>query len=203
LRIGINGSPARALIDLGSLGDFISSTLVDQLKIKRHLLDKAIGLQIAVQGSRSKINSTVHAQLTYQSINETRQLDVANLNDYDVILRTPWIYQHQVCIGLNPSSILIGSDVTLPITSENDAKPLLNAILPSSEVISAREELMAYAEPLCRNVDETELPPLRAINHTIPLIDENKTYAWRASRCPEIFREQWAKKKDAYLKSGR
>jgi hypothetical protein len=39
--------------------------------------------------------------------------------------------------------------------------------------------------------------------HLVVLVDENKTYTWRASRCPEIFREQWAKKKDAYLKSGR
>lgn len=36
----INGHPARALLDSGSLGDFMSS----------------LGLQLAVQGSRSKIN---------------------------------------------------------------------------------------------------------------------------------------------------
>jgi hypothetical protein len=63
-----------------------------------------------------------------------RQLDVANLNDYDVILGTPWIYQHQVCIGLNPARILIGSDESMPIHSDSGAKPLLNAMLPDSEV---------------------------------------------------------------------
>ena len=51
-------------------------------------------------------------------------------------------------------------------------------------------------------MQETELPPLRDINHTIPLIDESKTYPWRPSRCPEAFREQWAEKRDAYLKTG-
>ena len=50
---------------------------------------------------------------------------------------------------------------------------------------------------------ETGFPPLRAINHTIPLIDEKTTYPWRPSRCPEAFRSQWAEKRDAYLKSGR
>ena len=204
LRITINGHHTRALVDSGSLGDFISSTFVDQLHIKRNLFQKSIGLQLAVQGSRSKINAAVKVHLMYLGIIEERHFDVANLNDYDVILGTPWIYQHQVCIGLNPSRIVIGSDVALPITSENDTKPLLNFIMPSDdEIVAAREELMAYAKPLCRKVDETELPPLRAINHTIPLIDENKTYQWRASRCPEIFREQWAIKKDAYLNSGR
>jgi hypothetical protein len=71
------------------------------------------------------------------------------------------------------------------------------------DVINARDELMAYAEPLCRKVEETELPPFRAINHSIPLIDENKVYPWRPSRCPEVFRSQWNEKRDAYLKSGR
>ena len=71
VKISIDNQPARALIDSGSLGDFISSTLVDQLKLKRMLLDKAVGLQLAVQGSRSKINSTVNARLTYQNIEET------------------------------------------------------------------------------------------------------------------------------------
>ena len=61
---------------------------------------------------------------------------------------------------------------------------------------------MAYTNPICRSVKETELPPFQASNHTIPLIDESKTYPWRASRCPEIFRKQWVEKRDAYLKSG-
>ena len=203
LRVGINGNPVRALVDSGSLGDFISSTLVDQLKVNRHVFEKSIGLQLAVQGSRSKINAMVFVQLTYQGVNESRQLDVINLNDYDVILGTPWIYQHQVCIGLNPARIVIGSDIALPIAADKDVKPLLHTIVPEIAISAARDDLMAYADPLCRNVDETDLPPLRAINHTIPLIDDKKTYQWRASRCPEIFRDQWAAKRDAYLKSGR
>ena len=50
---------------------------------------------------------------------------------------------------------------------------------------------------------KTGLPPLRDINHTIPLINKEKTYTWRPSRCPEAFCDQWAEKRDAYLKSGR
>lgn len=46
------------------------------------------------------------------------------------------------------------------------------------------------------------MPPLWAINHMIPLIDETKIYSWRPSRCPEIFRNQWNEKREAYLKSG-
>ena len=114
------------------------------------------------------------------------------------------MYQHKVSIGLNPARIIIGSNDPMPIVAGKDAKSLLATIaMEDPNVIAAREELMKYAEPLCRDVEETELPPLRAINHTIPLIDENKTYTWQASKCPEIFREQWATKRDAYLRSGR
>ncbi|KAJ3745688.1 hypothetical protein DFH05DRAFT_1523959 [Lentinula detonsa] len=52
----INGEPVTALLDSGSLGSFMSTTLVDQLKIKQRELNPPITLQLAVQGSRSKIN---------------------------------------------------------------------------------------------------------------------------------------------------
>ncbi len=114
------------------------------------------------------------------------------------------MYQHQVCVGFNPARILIGSNHSLPIKHGSESKPLANAInFEPDAVEAAREELRCYADPLCKEVDETELPPLRVINHTIPLIDESKTYPWRPSKCPEAFRQQWAEKRDAYLKSGR
>ena len=150
IKVSIDSHPARALVDLGSLGDFVSSTLVDQLKLKHTLLDKAVGLQLAVQGSRSRINSVVSMRLTYQNIDEAHHFDVVNLNEYDVILGTPWMYQHQVCIGLNPARIVIGSNKPTPITPGVDTKYLLGALsFAEPEIVSAREELMAYADPLC------------------------------------------------------
>jgi hypothetical protein len=44
---------------------------------------------------------------------------------------------------------------------------------------------------------------MRVINHTMPLIDENKAYPWRPSRCPEPLRPQWAAKRKIYLSTGR
>ena len=51
LQVRINGHPAQALVDTGSLGEFMSSTLADQLKVKRKILGAPLGLQLAVQGS--------------------------------------------------------------------------------------------------------------------------------------------------------
>ncbi|KAJ3779573.1 hypothetical protein GGU10DRAFT_382255 [Lentinula aff. detonsa] len=87
--VKLNGHPARALIDTGSLGDFISSTFTDQLGIQKMELTKPLPLQLAVQGSRSKINWGVKTQFQYQGISEQRYFDVANLSSYDIILGTP------------------------------------------------------------------------------------------------------------------
>ena len=62
--------------------------------------------------------------------------------------------------------------------------------------------LLEYADPLCKDASETELLPLRVINHTIPLIDENKLYPWHPLWCPEALRSWWVEKKNAYLKTG-
>jgi hypothetical protein len=94
--IEINGFPARALLDSGSLlvGDFISPMLIDQLSVPREMLDVPLLIQLAVQGSRCRVTARATVNLTYQSINETRTFDVINLNDYDVVLGTPWLYRH-------------------------------------------------------------------------------------------------------------
>ncbi|KAG2062904.1 hypothetical protein BDR04DRAFT_1039578 [Suillus decipiens] len=66
-----------------------------------------------------------------------------------------------------------------------------------------RAQLNELARPLCAKANETSLPPLRAINHTIPLTDKGKIYPWRPSRCPESLRPQQAEKRRSYLASGR
>ena len=204
VKVEVNGHPVRALLDSGSLGDFVSSTLVDQLSIAREALDSPLSLHLAVQGSRSKVNARATIKLQYQTIVEIRTLDIINLNNYDLILGTPWMYQHKICLGFNPARVVIGSDEALPIRTGVDTKLMVSMMSPDDKRAEAlRKELRQYAEPLCKEMEETDLPPLRSINHTIPLIDESKTYSWRPSRCPEAFRAQWAEKRDAYIKSGR
>lgn len=83
--VHINGHPARALIDTGSLADFMSVTLAEQLKVKRIPLEKPLSIQLAVQGSRSKVNFGTKVRLQYQEIDCERYFDVMNLQNYDLI----------------------------------------------------------------------------------------------------------------------
>lgn len=113
VKLIVNGHPVRALLDSGSLGDFISSTLVDQLSIKKKTLDTPLSLHLAVQGSRSKVDARSTVQWKCQDIDETRTLDIINLNNYDLILGTPFMYQHQISLGFNPARVVVGSDEPL------------------------------------------------------------------------------------------
>ncbi|KAF4565677.1 hypothetical protein EYR36_002255 [Pleurotus pulmonarius] len=115
ITVNVNGHPARALIDSGSLGDFISTTLVEQLGLKKIQLQNPLAVQLAVQGSRSKINYGCRAKMTYQNIAEERYFDVINLSNYDMILGTPWLYQHQVTFGINPVNVSVGSSSSQPL----------------------------------------------------------------------------------------
>ena len=120
VKVTINQHPAQALLDSGSLGDFISSTLADQLKLQRQTLDTPLALQLVVQGLRSEVNATTSAQLKYQGIDEQCTFDIINLSSYDLILGTPWMYQHQICLGFNSSHIIVGSDEALLIAEGAD-----------------------------------------------------------------------------------
>ena len=114
------------------------------------------------------------------------------------------MYQHQVAIGFNPSRVIIGSDEPLEMkgpevtTITSAAADLLNKGLDD-----LRRQLRQEAEDLCPDTSKTAMPPMRAVNHTIPLIDEKKIYHFRPSKCPDAFREQWRDKKRAYLQTGR
>jgi len=189
--VHINGKPARALLDSGSLSDFMSVTLADQLRLPLNELEKPIVVQLAVQGSQSKVNYGARARLQYQTIDEDRHFDIINLQNYDLVLGTPFMFQHKILMGLNPSCVVVGSARALPMKGE-EVTTLESRVseIHHENLEKVREELKKLAQPLCAKASETGLPPLRAINHSIPLIDEKKIYPWRPSQCPEPMRPQ-------------
>ncbi|KAJ3803844.1 hypothetical protein F5876DRAFT_3249, partial [Lentinula aff. lateritia] len=100
--VRINDQPVHALIDSGSLGDFMSTQLSDQLKVTKQFHKTPIPLHLAIQGSWSKIHCGTTVNLRYQSIHADHYFDIVNISNYDLILSTPWLFQYQVGIGLNP-----------------------------------------------------------------------------------------------------
>ncbi|KAF4564444.1 hypothetical protein EYR36_002378, partial [Pleurotus pulmonarius] len=148
--VQINGMPAKALLDSGSLGDFMSSTLADQLGSNTKIaLAKPIPLQLAVQGSRTKINWSCKANISYQTINEERVFDVINISNYDLILGTPFMYQHRLLLGLNPARVVVGSEASLPLDGPGVSRlASMSVDFGDAEVERARNTLREYARPL-------------------------------------------------------
>ncbi|KAG6858803.1 hypothetical protein C0995_013811 [Termitomyces sp. Mi166 len=148
--VKLDGHPVQALLDSGLLGDFVSSTTVKQLGLCKIELTDPVPVQLAVQGSRSRINYGATALCEYQGISYQKYFDVMNLQGYDVILGTPWIYQHSVTFGLNPSREGLGVArlATHAVNIYDDTLKLV------------RQELRDYAEPLCQAAGDTPLPPL-------------------------------------------
>jgi hypothetical protein len=200
----VNGNTVRVLVDSGSMADFISTTLVDQLKIKTDRLEKPLTLQLAVTGSRGNIHSSVTVDFKYLEIEEKRRFDVINLENYDVILGTPFLFQHKCIIGLNPTRFAYRSCKSVPIEGTQVAVVRSMAADVLEEGLEGvREMLREEASDLCKAAEDTPLPPFRDVNHRIPIIDENVTLPFIPSRCPAAFRTQWEAKRDTYLRTGR
>ena len=75
--------------------------------------------------------------------------------------------------------MVVGSATSLPIKEDTTTRVVVSGIsVDDEEVERARTLLQEMAEPLCKDLEQIPLPPLCAINHTIPLIDEKKVYPW-------------------------
>jgi hypothetical protein len=204
IAVKINGQTCIALVDSGSQSDFMSTSVADQLKVDKIELAVPLVVQLAVQGSRSKVNHSTTVDFQYQGIKCPKYFDIMNIQGYDLILGTPFIFQHQIQYSLNPPVLVVHSNVPKKVEGERVARLQSLAAGKLEDMLErARSELMTYALPICAKAGDTGLPPFRAVNHEIPLVDETKIYPWRPSKCPEALRPQWSEKKEVYLKSGR
>lgn len=152
--------------------DMMSTTLADQLKIPLRAKSTPMNLQMAVSGSRSKINVECETRFQYQNIDETRRWDVANIDHYDIVLGTPFLWQHSVLLGFNPTRIVIGSNASKPMSgSDMIIYRGARATVTQQSIENLRKTVFSDAQDLFKEAATTPLPPMRAINHEIPLKD--------------------------------
>ncbi|KAF8573438.1 hypothetical protein K439DRAFT_1650010 [Ramaria rubella] len=162
--VHVNGEPVCMLLDSSSLSNFILTRLADQLKLK-------------LLGSQSVINYNTMVDFKYQDIKERCSFDIINIDRYNLILGTPFLFQHKILMGFNPYPVAIGSTAALPIEGNQICHISSRAAdLLEADFEELRDELHEYAKDICKDTIETPLPTLRHINHMIPLIDEAKKY---------------------------
>jgi hypothetical protein len=170
ITVYINRKPCKVLVDTGAFADFISMSAVKTLGLKKEVLSTPIPLQMAVQGSRSKINTAVSVKFKYATIECQKRFDVLNLATYDLILGTPFMWQHSVMVGMNPTRIAVGNDWPLPMQGD-DIRTILSAMMiqEASKLEKIRDMLRSKAKELCEDTALAALPPFHAINHHIYL----------------------------------
>lgn len=94
--ISINGLKAHALIDSGSSTDLMSYDFARLSKATTVELKEQLALQMVVSGSRSKLNYGTWSDIELGSIKSKHYFDISNLDQYDVILGTPFLWEHGV-----------------------------------------------------------------------------------------------------------
>lgn len=122
-----------------------------------------------------------------------------------MILSTLFLFQHKVTIGINENIIHIGSEDSVPIEGTNVSKLASHSVELVEEAIADVQKIIIESVHACGLFEDTakvSLPPLRAINHEIPLIDKNKIYSWWPLKCSKLLLRQWVQKKKDYLSTG-
>ena len=90
---------AHCLIDSGCEGIMISPNFIRAAKIEPFLLDKPIGIQLAVTGSKSVINYGMNVTIKYKEREVKEYFNIINIDYYDAILGTPFLRKHKVIIN--------------------------------------------------------------------------------------------------------
>ena len=76
----------------------ISPNFIRAAKIEPFLLDKPIGIQLAVTGSKSVSNYGANATIKYEGRESKEYFDIINIDYYDAILGMPFLRKHEVII---------------------------------------------------------------------------------------------------------
>ncbi|KAE8220278.1 hypothetical protein CF326_g8782 [Tilletia indica] len=132
-KIKINGHDAKALFDSGSTADLVSAAFVDAHRLQSFKLEQPSPLQLAITGSRGKINRACFAKVTHGSCKDrSRYFDILNIDRYDVILGTSYQKDFGVLLNVSANDVVYkaspSQDIFSPkndnTSNEKKSKPL-------------------------------------------------------------------------------
>ena len=118
--IYVNITKAYALFDSGSMTDAIGPDFTQVVRLPILKLENPITLQLGCSGSRSKINYSSEANIKFALITSNTYLDVANLDKYDRILRTPFMRKHRIILDFETQEIVIRSKLCIRALPERE-----------------------------------------------------------------------------------
>ncbi|KAF8232171.1 hypothetical protein L208DRAFT_1273491, partial [Tricholoma matsutake] len=189
------------LLDSGCTSDSISPEFAMSANLKAHELEEPVPLQLGTVGSRSKINFGLFTNFEIGEIKNTHYFDVVNIDRYDAILGTVFMRKHGIVLDRSTYQVDDLNDVLFAICEDLADKAKSKGPLSKKDLPCLREEWRQSCQDVLNGVPD-KLPPLREINHQIPLVDEKKKYNYYLPKCPDSMRKPLAEKISKYCKAG-
>lgn len=93
------------------------------------------------------------------------------------------------------------SEAILAVTQAVVSKKEKNTVLSIDDIPRLRTQWFEKCKDFLQGVPE-ELPPIRSVNHHIPLIDPDKRYNYYLPRCPDALKTQLMEKITRYTRAG-
>ncbi|KIK64677.1 hypothetical protein GYMLUDRAFT_160486, partial [Collybiopsis luxurians FD-317 M1] len=203
--IEINGVKAFALFDSGSTADAISPDFARVAQLKMFQLENLITLQLGTKGSHSQITyGCIAPYLISKQIKDEDYFDIANVDRYDVVLSTVFMHKHGISLDFENNKVR----VTLRESANLFAQRISNELLISDQTPYTEEDIPRLRKKWinsCKDIMSgvpEKMPPFHEVNHSIPLIDENKKYRYYLPHCPDSLRSQLGEKIAKYVRAG-
>ena len=179
----------RVLLEMESVGDFVSSMLSDWLVVGRELQGSSVPSQSAIQRSRSKENMAFQSYLTirskHQGVIEELTSSYFRIKNHNAVLDAQQTHSH---------SRVIGNDEGQSPRSSTGAKLMLTSL--SVEKLRIGELCEQLRELLCTDPHEIiHLSFFRVSNYAILLTIKSKTHLWGPFGCSKAFRAQCARRR--------
>ncbi|KAF8231908.1 hypothetical protein L208DRAFT_1225167, partial [Tricholoma matsutake] len=191
------------LLDSGCMSDSISPEFAMSVNLKAHELEEPVPLQLGTIGSRLKINFRLFTDFEIGEIKNNHYFDVVNIDRYDAILGTIFMRKHGIVLDFEHDEVYVNdlNDILFAICKELGNKVKCKGPLSKKDLPRLREEWKQSCQDILNGVPD-KLPPLRDVNHHIPLVDEKKKYNYYLPKCPDSMRKPLTETIARYCKAG-
>ena len=137
------------LIDSGCEGIMLSPNFIRAAKIEPFPLDKPIGIQLAVTGSKSVINYCTNATIKYEGRESKEYFNIINIDYYDAILGTPFLRKHEVIIDFMNNCLRLKDKIICNQANEykvGEGNPQKNSKSVSMKALKQEEQTIPHGD---------------------------------------------------------
>ncbi|KAI0027096.1 hypothetical protein K488DRAFT_6309, partial [Vararia minispora EC-137] len=205
----MGGLQAYMLLDSGSTGSSLTPDFVHVSGLKAFALKEPIPLFLGCAGSRSTIQFGAFADAHIGPIRASNEyFDVVNVDRYDGILGVPFLRRHGFVLDFERREVRAGGQVIPILEVEEETALLADRTIDDAVPMDDNEEYLAQLQKSwterCRDIMSgvpPVLPPMREINHEIPLIEEGRNYRYHLPRCSDALKAQLLEKLNKYIEA--